>query len=95
MASSSTNQRNNAIEVLAETASHDELLNRSDDVKHGSRSSSGNELNAEDPFSGDSTSSGAKGTYGNSNSGRPQKQKIRRARTMMVMDCACARASGL
>ena len=53
----SPNHHTNALKVLAETASDDELLNRHGDAKNGSRSSSGNM----DPSSDDSTSSGAKG----------------------------------
>ena len=55
----SPNQDDNALKVLAETASHDELLNPHDDGdarRHGSRSSSGNTDHSSDYYY--STSSG-------------------------------------
>ena len=60
----SQNQHNDALKVLAETASDDELLHRYDDAKHASRSSSGDV----DPSGHVFTSSGAKGDDGSSGS---------------------------
>ena len=59
----SPNQDDNALKVLAETASHDELLNPrqhddGDARRHGSRSSSGNTDHSSDYYS--TSSGGAK-----------------------------------